>query len=474
MRLPGAPDLTNVRVLDLLPMKALSEMMRVGFAVDIPYLNQLTEELESEMSSLRADICSFIPPEKLDDFINESNLNEDAYLPMNVESGEQLAKLLFRTLGIGSGRELKRTKSGNRISTGKKELEKLKNEHEIIRLVLAYRERSKLVNTYTKKLPILARLHPAGCCWCGFKHFGETYRVHTTILTTRTTTGRLASKDPNLQNVSTRTENGRRVRAAFVASPGMEIVSVDLSQIEMRLGAHYSGDENLIRIFLNHLDPHTDTARRAFKVDKPDKITQRAPCKNVNFGIFYGLSGPGLYDLMMITYATAGIEVPEWLTLEWCEEFIELWFGLYPDVKKYVETQHYRARRYGCVWDLFGRVRMVPETRSVHRRVMEAGLRQAGNMPIQATCAELIKLAIAEVQETVVEGYFRANGIECNPLMTVHDELLIEVEQGHGEVAKGLIEDVMNRVMTDKETGENLCRVPIESDGKVMVRWKKD
>lgn len=473
IELPGQPDLCNVQKLDLLPCRSISEMMRVGMAIDIPYLQELDERLTKEADNLRAEICSYIPAEKLDEFMEKSKLGEDAYVPMNVDSRTQLTDLLFNTLGIGEGRQLKTTKSGKRLSTGKKQLEQLKKLHPVIVNVLDYNERMKLKSTYTSKLPRLAKFHPAGSCWCGRRHEAETWRVHTTILTTRTTTGRLASKDPNLQNVSTRTENGRRVRAAFIASPGMEMVSVDFSQIEMRLGADYSGDENLIRIFHNHLDPHTDTAKRAFKTDKPDKLTQRDPCKNVNFGVFYGLSAAGLYDLMALTYGTAGLDLPEWLTLEWCEEFIELWFTLYPDVRKYIEKQHYRARRYGCVWTLFGRVRMVPETRSVHRRVMEAGLRQAGNMPVQGTCADLMKLALAEIQEKVVEGYFRANGIECYSLMSVHDEMLCEVEQGHGETLKLLMEDVMSSVMTDEESGENLCRVEIAAEGKVMERWKK-
>lgn len=463
IKLPGKPDLTNIMRLDLLPMPAIEEMMRVGFAVDIPYLEQLTDELTSEMKELKYEICSYVPEEKLEEFIARANLDtdaEDGELPINVDSSEQLAKLMFDVLGIGAGKQLKMTKSGSRKSTGKKQLEQLKHEHAIVPSILMYKERAKLKSTYTLPLPRLAR----------FDASTETHRIHTTLLSTRTSTRRYASKNPNLQNISKRTELGRRVRQAFVASPGMEIAGCDFSQAEMRLGGHYSRDENLLRIFRLGLDPHTDTARRAFKTDTPDKMTQRDPCKNVNFGIFYGLSGVGLYDLMALTYATAKLPMPEWLTVEWCDRFIMDWFELYPAVKGYIDQQHYRAYRYGVVWDLFGGIRRVPEVRSVHKRVVAAGLRQAGNMPIQASCAEWMKLAIAEVQDKVVEP-FRRDGVKCWPLITVHDELLLEVQQGYGGLAREMMEGIMREVMTDKDTGEERCRVPIEADGKVFQRW---
>ena len=469
VELVGQPNLENVAKLDLLPMPAISEMMRVGMAIDIPYLNLLTEELDAEMVELRYEIASYIPLEKLDEFIEKANTDDDL---LNVDSGDQLAALMFDTLGIGTGKQLKMTKSGKRISTGKKQLELLKHEHPVVPKVLMYKERAKLKSTYTVPLPLLAKFHGDGLCWCGIHHPAESQRIHTTILSTRTSTSRYASKNPNLQNISVRSDLGRRVRKAFVATGGTSIVGCDFSQAEMRLGAHYSLDENLVRIFEQGLDPHTDTAKRAFHTDNPDKLTQRDPCKNVNFGVFYGLSGAGLYDLMAVTYATAKMDMPADMTVEWCNQFIEDWFNLYPGVKGYIEKQHYRAYRYGVVWDLFGRIRRVPEVRSVHKRVVAAGLRQAGNMPIQACCAEWMKLAIAEVQEEVVKA-FRADGIYCWPLMTIHDELLLEVENGYEEQARELMEGIMADVMRDRDSGEWMFRVPVKADAKVMERWSK-
>lgn len=479
--LPGKPDLANIERLDLLPQRAIAEMMHVGMAIDREWFSQLSSQLTDEISDLRKDVCAYIPPDKLDEFIARANLDDDddeqSGLPMNVGSTQQLSKLLFEVLGIGAGKTLKRTKSGDQISTGKKQLEQFKRDHPVVPKVLELKEKSKIKNTYSDKLPLMARIHRMGTCWCGDVHQVETYRIHTDILSTRTSTGRLASKNPNLQNIPARTELGRRTRAGFVASPGKEMFAVDFGQFEMRLGGHSSMDENLIRIFRNRLDPHTDTAMRAFKKSKEEvesklgKMLYRAPCKNVNFGIFYGLTAEGLYDLMLLTYATAGLDIPDWLTIDWCDQFIDDWFELYPGVRGYMDNQTYRARRYGIVWSLLGRIRRIPEVRSVHQRIVSAGCRQGGNAPIQGTQGDLFKIALAEVHEFILE--LRAEGVDCWLLNAVHDEVVGETDLGTGEAVVAGIEEIMSQVMTDRDTGKNLCLVPIEADGKVMERWMK-
>lgn len=442
----GRPDLDNIARLDALVIPPLMEMQEMGMRVDIPYLQQLTVELEQELEELRGVVCSEVPLDALEEFA----ASDVGVLPMNVESGDQVAKLVFELLKVGKGKQLKLTKGGGRLSTGKKQLEQLKREHPVIQHILDYRERSKIKSTYTEALVRMA----------------VDSRVHTTFLTTRTTTGRLSSKNPNLQNIPTRTSLGRKVRAGFVASEGMELVSCDWSQVEMRLGGHYSQDANLLRIFQNDLDPHTDTAKRAFNTETPDKLTQRDPCKNVNFGVFYGLDAPGLLDLMGVTYATAGVELPVWLDEGWCRKFIDQWFELYPGVKGYIAEQHYRAYRYKIVWSLFGRFRRIPEVYSCHRRVVAAGLRQAGNSPIQGTCADMMRLAIAMVHDLVIKPA-RAQGLKCWMALTVHDEILIEVEKGYGSIIRDQVLEVMESV------GRGWCRVPIKASGKVMERWEK-
>lgn len=472
VRLPGKPDLDNVARLDMLPIPMIRRMQRAGMAIDVPFLRDLSRKLDQEMDDLRLEIACQVPAEKLEEFVRRSDSLED-WNPINVNSSEQIAEILFDTLGLGKGRNLRRTATGDRISTGKKQLETLKNEHPIVQKVLDYRERAKLKTTYVDKLPEIARLHTKGECQvCGLWHWEDHWRVHTEITFTRTDTGRFASKNPNLQNIPARTRLGRAVRQAFVASKGKRIVGRDFSQIELRLLAHCADERHMIKVFQCGEDIHLSTAMRAFGIEdksKVDKLLHRAPCKTVNFGIVYGLAAPGLYDNMAVTYATAGLPMPDWLTVEWCEKFIRDWFSLYPGVEPYMERQHYRARRYGVVWDIFGRVRRVPEVRSVHYKVQSAGLRQAGNMPIQASAAGLMKISMGELEEELQIVYDKVV-----PLMTIHDELLFEVDEDWAEAVNVLVGEVMDRAMTDRRTGKNLCRVPIESDGKVTERWMKE
>jgi DNA polymerase-1 len=251
-------------------------------------------------------------------------------------------------------------------------------------------------------------------------------------------------------------------------------VSIDYSQIELRLLADRAHERKMIQVFESGGDIHTETAMRAFGIDDPaqvDKISQRNPCKNVNFGIVYGLTASGLYDLMAVTYATAGLPMPEWLDIEWCERFIEKWFNLYPDALEYFQLQHWRARRYEMVWDMFGRTRLVPEVRSQIERVQYAGLRQAGNLPIQAAAAGVMKIGMARV-ERVLEG-IRASGIYAEALLPVHDELLIEVDAEWAEEVEEVCRWEMERALVDDQTGELRCRVPIKTEGSIMTRWSK-
>ena len=465
----------NVRNLDLLPQPMLQRMMQYGIAIDRDHFRELSRRLDEEMRILEAEICSYIPPEKLQEFISRSNLSsEDDYLPMNVDSGAQLARLFFDVMGIGSGRELKQTKSGNRISTGKKQLEQLKRGNPVVQKTLDYRERAKLKSTYTDALPQLAREHLAGTCWCGLKHWDTTYRIHSEFLSTRTDTGRFASKNPNLQNIPVRTELGRLIRAGFIPSPGCRLVGVDFSQEEMRIGAHLSRDRNLIRIFNEGLDPHEETARIVFKIpadQKPDKLSQRDPARHLNFGIFYGLTPMGLQDQLGVTYATAGTELPEWITEEWCAELIADWYSGYSGVVDYIDQQRYRARRYGIVWTMMGRVRRVPEVRSVHRWIREAGLRQAGNAPIQGTGADWMRLVMGKLEPVFLE--LLNLGVWVWPLLTIHDELMVEVEELYAEYVRDRMIDAFESVLTDEDTGECVFRVPIKAEGKMMDYWKK-
>lgn len=474
IELPGHPDLENVRKLDLLPLPAIGRMQRMGIAIDPEWFRDLSFRITTRMDELRKDICNYIPPETLEEFVSESGDELD----FNVNSAPQIAELLFKKLHIGRGLRLKTTKSGSRLSTGKKQLETLKRFHPVIPRILDYREHSKLKSTYTDALPRLARLHNRGTCLrCGRFHYREHLRIHTTILTTRTDTGRLASKRPNLQNIPARSALGREVRKGFIATEGMRLVTADYSQIEMRFLAHCARERNLLRIFEQHLDPHTDTAMRAFGKTYEEvtsdlgKLLYRAPCKNVNFGICYGLQANGLHDLMAVTYATAGIDLPDEIDLDWCADFIDQWFDLYPDAAEYFDLQHYRARRYKIVWTLFGRVRRVPEVDSVHERVQAAGLRQAGNMPIQGVAGDVFKIGMSRAHERFEQ--YRHCGVDVELLLPVHDELVSEVDEAWSDIAKEGMVCEMSQAMTDTETKELRCRVSVDADGKEMERWTK-
>lgn len=476
--IPNRPDPENQRKLDLLPVPMIRKMQRYGFAIDIDYLADLSNQFELELIDKRKAIASYVPSEKLDLFCGMSDSigsEDDDESAFNPNSGDQLAALLFDVLGVGSNRRLKTTKGGDRLSTGKKQLELLKKDHPIVPEILRYREIAKLKSTYADSLPKLAIYHPAGkdCPICRLKHNYPTYRVHTQLLTTRTATNRLASKRPNQQNIPIRTKEGAKIRQAFIASRGTVIAQRDFAQIELRLLGHVSQDSNIIRIFIADGDIHLDTACRAFNLEPSqiDKMLHRAPCKNVNFGICYGLSAPGLYDLMLLTYATAGQPTPDWLTVDWCDEFIKLWFNLYPDVERYMAEEDEKAYRYGCVWTDFGFVRRIPGVRSVHSRVQAAALREGGNVRIQGTAAAIMKLAMAAIDERL-DG-LRNLGYWAWPLLTVHDELLIECDPDIAEAVQCIMEDEMDNVMVDRKTGINQCLVPIKSDGAIMERWTK-
>ena len=286
---------------------------------------------------------------------------------------------------------------------------------------MQYRERSKLKSAFCDALPLKARHHPAGACCpvCELPHVAATNRLHTTFTTTRAITGRLSSKQPNLQQIPIRTEIGGRIRAAFVASPGTRLVSVDFSQMEIRDLAHLANATSMIRIYEADGDIHTNTAMKAFGISdasKVDKYKHRLPSKRTNFGIQNGTTKKGLFAQLVGDYWAAGIVPPDWLTEDWCDTFIADWHGVYPEVQPYFETRYYLARRYGFVWDPWGRVRYIPQVRSSLPWKVHEGLREAQNFAVTASNAEQTKLAMAECEE-VFESQMRESGVWCWPTL---------------------------------------------------------
>ncbi len=362
------------REIELPLVPVLADMEVAGVAVDVSYLQALGEELRARLDALSEEIY------------------ELAGLEFNLGSPKQLAFVLFEKLGLPP---LKKTKTG--YSTDADVLETLAPHHPVVAKILQHRELAKLLSTYVEVLPRLVR--------------PDTGRVHTTFNQTVAATGRLSSQDPNLQNIPIRTEEGRRIRRAFVAPPGRVLLSADYNQIELRLLAHISGDAALQEVFRTGRDIHAEVAAEVFGLPR-DQLTpeQRRRAKAVNFGIAYGISGFGLSQQIGSTPAEA-------------DAYIERYFARYPGVRAYVRRTVEEARRTGYVSTLLGRRRYLTDLHSRNRVVREAAERVAINTPIQGSQADLIKLAMIRIHRDVLPRFPGALMI-----LQVHDELVFEVD----------------------------------------------
>ncbi len=388
----------------------LADMEMAGVAVDVPYLHQLAEELRARLDALSSEIYGL------------------AGLEFNLSSPKQLAFVLFDKLGLPP---LKKTKTG--YSTDADVLEALAPHHPVVAKILQHRELAKLLSTYVDVLPRL--VHP------------ETRRVHTTFNQTVAATGRLSSQDPNLQNIPVRTEEGRRIRRAFIAPPGRVLVSADYNQIELRLLAHISGDPALQEVFRAGRDIHAEVAAEVFGLPR-EALTpeQRRRAKAINFGIAYGISGFGLSQQIGSTPQEA-------------DAYIERYFARYPGVREYVRRTVEQARRTGYVSTLFGRRRYLQDLHSRNRVVREAAERVAINTPIQGSQADLIKLAMIRIHEQVLPRFPGALMI-----LQVHDELVFEVDPGQAEALGREAAEVMAHALP--------LSVPVVVELRVGPNWR--
>ena len=390
------------------PLSAvLARMEHRGVRLDVDYLHALSEMLAAELERIQAEIFRLVGH------------------PFNLNSRDQLEKVLYDELGLPP---LKRTAKTGKRSTSAAALEALRDRHPVVALILKYRELSKLKGTYVDPLPRL--VHP------------RTGRVHTRFHQTGTATGRLSSSDPNLQNIPVRGEWGGRIRRAFVAGEGMKLVVADYSQIELRVLAHLSGDENLIRIFQEGQDVHAATAAWIFGTEAVDAEMRRA-AKTVNFGVLYGMGPHSLAQ-------TLGIEYDE------AADFIARYFASFPRVRAFFDRLLEEARAKGYVETLFGRRRFVPELSSKNRRAREAAERVAINMPIQGTAADLIKLAMVKLDA-------RLDEVQGHQLLQVHDELVLEAPKDRAQAAARLVKEVMEGVWP--------LRVPLVAEVAVGDNW---
>jgi DNA polymerase-1 len=347
----------------------------------------------------------------------------------NINSPKQLGEVLFTHLGLSAPAARGKSKS---VSTAQDVLERLAEQHEVPRLVLEFRHLAKLKSTYIDALPQLA---------------DSNSRVHTTFNAASTATGRLSSVNPNLQNIPTRTELGREIRAAFTAAPGAELLSADYSQIELRLLAHSSADPLLVRAYQNNEDIHTLTASEVFGVPlaEMDKET-RNRAKAVNFGIVYGISPFGLAAQLGIPQAEA-------------RAYIDRYFARYAGVKAFIEKTLEATRREGSVRTLFGRVRPIPDIESRNQNQRGFAERTAINTPLQGTAADLIKLAMIQIDRKLTE-----RGLKTRMVLQVHDELIFEVPTDE-------IAEVETLVRAEMEGAVKLS-VPLIADLKRGPNWR--
>jgi len=392
------------------PLSAvLAHMEATGVRLDVAYLRALSLEVAEEIARLEAEVFRL------------------AGHPFNLNSRDQLERVLFDELGLPA---IGKTEKTGKRSTSAAVLEALREAHPIVEKILQYRELTKLKSTYIDPLPDL--IHP------------RTGRLHTRFNQTATATGRLSSSDPNLQNIPVRTPLGQRIRRAFIAEEGWLLVALDYSQIELRVLAHLSGDENLIRVFQEGRDIHTETASWMFGVPREavDPLMRRA-AKTINFGVLYGMSAHRLSQELAIPYEEA-------------QAFIERYFQSFPKVRAWIEKTLEEGRRRGYVETLFGRRRYVPDLEARVKSVREAAERMAFNMPVQGTAADLMKLAMVKL-------FPRLEEVGARMLLQVHDELVLEAPKERAEAVARLAKEVMEGVYP--------LAVPLEVEVGIGEDW---
>ena len=390
----------------------LAKMERAGMLVDPDRLRNLSEGLATQITEVERSIRDLAGDETF-----------------NIGSPMQLSHVLFDVMGLPT-KGLKKTKRGY-YSTNAKVLSDLARDHEIVRLILDWREKSKIKSTYLDTLGPLRR--------------GDG-RVHTTYNQTITATGRLSSSDPNLQNIPTRSELGRTVKTAFSAGEGSVFLAVDYSQIELRLLAHLSGDEHLVRAFNEGEDFHAETAARVFGVPVSEVTPDlRSRAKAVNFGIVYGQQAYGLSQSLHISMAEA-------------RDMIDRYYEAYPGVRTFLDNVVARAKQTGYAETMYGRRRHIPELKAKNPQLRGFGERTAMNHPMQGTAADIIKIAMARVSRRLEEEGFAAHMI-----LQVHDELDFECPIDEVERLTAMVQDVMEHVVD--------LRVPLIAEASTGITW---
>ena len=398
------------KIIELPLIEVLAYMEFVGFKVDINVIDSLGIHFQEKIAVL------------------EKEIYEKAGEGFNINSPKQLSVILFEKLGLPV---IKKTKTG--ISTDAEVLERLRSEHEIIDLIIEYRQMVKLNSTYVEGLKNVVN--------------SETGRIHSSFNQTITATGRISSTEPNLQNIPTRTEEGRELRKAFVADEGYILCDADYSQIELRVLAHLADEQNLIDAFANGEDIHTKTASQVFHVGM-DEVTHemRSRAKAVNFGIVYGISDYGLSRDLSIPRKEA-------------KQYIENYLHYFGNIDKYMKDIVEQGKRNGYVTTYFGRRRNIPELASRNFNIRSFGERIALNTPVQGTAADIIKAAMVGVYKRL-----KNNKMKSRLILQVHDELIIEAYEPELKEVKKILKEEMENVV-------DTFKVQLKSDVNVGRSW---
>ncbi len=391
-RLQQYPELTKLyQTMEMPLLRVIQKMERIGVYVDGAMLQQQSHELEQRLREI------------------ESQAYAEAGESFNLGSPKQIQAILFEKLELPV---IKKTPKGQ-PSTAEDVLQELATDYELPRLILDHRSMAKLKSTYTDKLPLM--IHP------------DSGRVHTSYHQAVAATGRFSSSDPNLQNIPVRTPEGRRIRQAFLAADGYVMLAADYSQIELRIMAHLSGDEGLLKAFAEGEDIHRVTAAEVFEVSLSEVTSeQRRSAKAINFGLIYGMSAFGLAKQLGIDRGSA-------------QNYINLYFERYPGVKAYMDQAREFAKEHGYVETFFGRRLHVPDIRSSNMQRRQYAERTAINAPMQGTAADIIKRAMLAVDE-----WIETEQPEVKMIMQVHDELVFEIKEGHERDSAQKIADLMS------------------------------
>jgi DNA polymerase-1 len=392
------PELERLAMLDLYRriehplIPVLARMEGVGVRIDIEYLSEMARDLDKRIGELEAECY------------------EQAGERINLGSPQQLRVLLYDKLGLKTTR---RTKTG--LSTDARALQQLVDQHPFVRALLDYRELAKLKNTYVDALPPLVDPRDG--------------RIHTTFDQTVAATGRLSSINPNLMNIPIRTDLGKQIRRAFIPEDGMLLLSADYSLIELRVMAHLSEDPILLDVFKQGKDVHAETAARVFGLDPKDlKTKHRSDAKMINYGLSYGMGASGLAERLNIGRPEA-------------EKIMNAYLDQFGGVAAFLDEVVKKAHADGFTTTMFGRRRYLPELGSGNPRVRAIGERQALNAPIQGSAADIMKLAMINVDRALTDSELGARMI-----LTVHDELVFEVPEGELDEASALVEKEMTSV----------------------------